>query len=104
MSVVLNGCVIAYSYDRLSKKCRKCMNKEYCSEKYKEKQGVLAPFQPTPLEAPVELNGLVKLGQTAANSGVSVRDATDAWIQAMECLNHAKAERGQIKQEADYDK
>lgn len=39
---MLNGCVIAYSYDRLSKRCRACIHKDYCDEKSKEKQGVLA--------------------------------------------------------------
>lgn len=98
MSVVLNGCVIAYSYDKLSKKCRSCMNKDYCSEKHKEKYGVLAsPIQPEP---PVELRGLVKLGQV----GVSTRDAIDALNYAVECLNEAQADRRQIKQEMDYDK
>ena len=88
MSVVLNGCVIAYSYDKLSKKCRSCMNKDYCREKHKEKYGVLA--SPIRLEPTTELSDFTKLNQVIVGCGVSTRDAADALFQAMQYMDAEK--------------
>lgn len=77
---VLNGCVIAYSYDRLSKKCRACMYKDYCDEKSKEKQGVLAA--PVIVQTKNDFSESLSMAGTA---GVSAAEAVEALSKAM-CL------------------
>ena len=84
--VVLNGCVIAYSYDRLSKKCRSCMHKDYCDEKSKEKIGVLS--KPVHLEPTAELSDLDKLGQAFSRYGVSIEEATEALVRTTTVLQN----------------
>lgn len=78
---VLNGCVIAYSYDKLSKKCRSCMHKDYCDEKSREKQGVLA----APVILPTKEEFLEGLNQIGA-AGISTADAIEALSKTM-CAN-----------------
>lgn len=77
---VLNGCVIAYSYDKLSKKCRACMHKDYCDEKSKEKQGVLA----APVILPTKNDFSESLSRIGA-AGISTADAIEALSKTM-CL------------------
>ena len=84
--VTLNGCIIAYSYDRLSKKCRCCMNKDYCDEKSKEKIGVLSlpvfsePSEPA--EKKIDLEDAVnKIALANKEFGVSIEVAASAFNQ-----------------------
>ena len=75
---VLNGCVIAYSYDRLSKRCRACMHKDYCDKKSKEKQGVLA----VPVIEPTKNDFSENLSRIGS-AGISTADAIEALSKAM---------------------
>lgn len=81
--VTLNGCVIAYSYSRLSKKCRNCTNKDYCREKQKEIFAVRAlPINFNPI---MESSDATKLSQAMAESGVSAEEA----LNALTCMTKA---------------
>lgn len=82
--VTLNGCIIAYSYDKLSKKCRACVNKDYCSEKSREKYGVLC----TPLqqELAIKASNFSKISSAIATAGVTFEDATEAISHATKAI------------------
>lgn len=72
----LNGCSIEISYDKLSKKCRSCMYKDYCSSKQREKYAALA--LPTRLEPTTDF---ARLSNAAATVGVSYEQATEALVR-----------------------
>lgn len=88
----LNGCVIEYSYDKLSKKCRSCINKEYCDHKSKEKHGVLSlPTQEPTTKVSI---ALTDLSNAMAAAGVSASEATDALIYFNESTKAFRKKNG----------
>ena len=69
----LNGCIIEYSYDKLSKKCKVCMNKDYCSSKQKEKYGALS--------LPTSAGPSTETRTFFAAAGITAEQATEALIR-----------------------
>jgi hypothetical protein len=78
METKINGCNIG-TYSRTAKKCRKCMNKDYCSSKRIEAEAYIIPSA-TNLAAVSEdmLEAAERLHKATKNFGISVEEAMKA--------------------------
>lgn len=77
----INGCNIG-AYSKMAKKCRECMNKDYCSSKRIEAEAYIIPSEPylatmqeDTLEAAVE-----RLNKAVGEFGISIEEAIQADI------------------------
>ena len=74
--IKINGCNIG-TYSRTAKKCRECMNKDYCSSKRIEAEAYIIPSAQDPAAVPEDtLEAAVeRLHKATREFGISVKEA-----------------------------
>lgn len=72
-SGMINGCNIG-AYSRLSKKCRECMNKEYCQNKRMEAEAYIIP------QSNINIAAMNNYGVTAAEAAEAINKAMTAAV------------------------
>lgn len=81
--VTLNGCDVS-TYSRLSKKCRKCVNNQFCSDKRMEDAAAIN----------MQVNSLEQL---ALNAQIAAEKFSKCGVSAAEALKKAEIARLELK-------